>query len=132
MKKPVIPQSIIAISILVVSIFLSMFVLYTPKPAAEEQKFSSTRALTYIKEISKESHSVFAADAHENVRLYIKDTLTGYLGADHVSEYNYPISAFPTETGEVRNILGVIPEKRDGDHAGRTLRFSRRILWSGR
>jgi len=113
MKKPVIPQRLIAISILLVSICLSMFVLYTPKPAAEEQKFSSTRALTYIEEISKESHSVFAADEHENVRQYIKDTLTGYLGADHVSEYNYPISAFPTETGEVRNILGVIPGKSE-------------------
>lgn len=113
MKKPVISQRLIAILILAFSIFLSMFVLYTPKPAAEEQKFSSTRALTYIKEISKESHSVFAADAHENVRLYIKDTLTGYLGADHVSEYNYEISAFQTETGEVRNLLGVIPGKSE-------------------
>jgi len=113
MRKPVIPKRLVAILTLAVSICLSLFVLYTPKPSAEEQNFSSTRALTYIKEISQESHSVFASDAHENVRMYIKDTLTGYLGAENVRQYNYPISEFTTETGEIRNILGVIPGKSE-------------------
>jgi hypothetical protein len=113
MNRPVVPKCLIAILTLVVSVCLSMFVLCTPKPVTEEQKFSSTRALTYIEEISREPHSVFDSDAHENVRLYIKDTLTGYLGADHVIEYNYKISDFITQTGEIRNILGVIPGKSE-------------------
>ncbi len=113
MKKHYIAKTWPAILTLIISVCLSIFVLYTPKPSTSERHFSSERAMNYIKEISSEPHSVFDARAHENVRLYIKETLTGFLGQENVSEYNYGISSFTTETGEIRNILGVIPGKSE-------------------
>lgn len=113
MRKPFVLTKWIAILTLVISVTLSMFVLYAPKPVNKAEHFSSERALTYIKVISQEPHSVFDAEAHEKVRLYIKDTLTDLLGEAHVSEYNFPVSRFKTETGEIRNLLGVIPGKSE-------------------
>lgn len=113
MSNSSISKKLAAIITIVLSVILSLFVLYTPSPSVAPQHFSSERALGYIKEISGESHSVFNAKAHENVRLYIKDTLTRLIGSANVREYNYPISSFATETGEVRNLLGVIPGKSE-------------------
>ncbi len=113
MQKSAFATKMFAVIILIVSVILSLFVLYTPSPSSSPQHFSSERALTYIKEISEAPHSVFDADAHEDVRLYIKDTLTTMLGAANVREYNYPISTFATKTGEIRNLLGIIPGKSD-------------------
>lgn len=128
MRKLVITKKLIPIAILVASVFLSMFVLSTPKPTSDEQRFSSSRALTYIKEISQEPHSIYDLAAHEKVRLYIKDTLTSYLGAENVIEQNYDTSTedFSTEwkdyiykitgkdaPGAIKNILGVIPGKSE-------------------
>jgi hypothetical protein len=121
MKNKTLAIKVTAILTLVISVILSMFVLYTPGPEKEHDGFSSERALTYIKEISKKPHSVFDLDAHEEVRLYIKDTLTGFLGSENVKEFSYPISYsdfvglidIPNPNGEVRNILGVIPGKSE-------------------
>lgn len=109
-----------------ISIGLSLLVLYTPSPKMDEHRFSSIRALAHIETISREPHSVFDADAHEQVRQYIKDTLAGYLGPANVREYNYPREALganvvgqiesrlgkPVDFG-IRNVLGVIPGKSD-------------------
>lgn len=127
MKKLIAPKKLVAVIILLISVFLSMFVLYTPKPIQEEQRFSSIRALVHIKEISREPHSVIDPVAHENVRLYIKNTLTSYIGSANVFEKNSTTSASTSiewkdwlnETfgksapSEIKNVLGVFPGKSD-------------------
>jgi len=128
MKKLMITRRLIPVAILVVSVLLSMFVLLTPKPISDEQQFSSTRALAYIRDISQAPHSVFDPVAHEQVRLYIKDTLTGTLGPANVFEQNYDTATavFSTQwkdyidktfkkgvPGAIKNVIGVIPGKSE-------------------
>lgn len=93
-----------------VSLFLSLFVLYTPKPKMTEGAFSAIRALEHIEVISREPHSVFDPIAHEAVRLYIKNTMTDYVGASNVTEYNYTKEELGEGTSyDIKNVLGVIP-----------------------
>jgi hypothetical protein len=92
-----------------VSLFLSLFVLYTPKPKMSPNGFSAARALEHIEVISREPHSVFDPIAHEAVRLYIKDTMTSYVGASNVYEYNYSKETLGEGTEyDIKNVLGVI------------------------
>lgn len=100
----------IAVITTLVSLVLSLFVLYTPKPKMALDSFSAIRALEHIEVISREPHSVFDPIAHEAVRLYIKDTLTDYLGATNVIEYNYTKEELGEGTDyDIKNLLGVIP-----------------------
>lgn len=95
---------------LLVSLLLSLFVLYTPTPTLKDNQFSAIRAAEHIEVISREPHSVFDEDAHEAVRVYIKDTLTSYLGAANVFEYNYTKEQLNTGTDYgIKNVLGVLP-----------------------
>lgn len=95
---------------LVVSLFLSLFVLYTPKPKMSDGSFSAVRALEHIEVISREPHSVFDPVAHEAVRQYIKNTLIDYVGAGNVTEYNYTKEELNEGTDyDIKNVLGVIP-----------------------
>lgn len=126
MRKLIVTKKLIPITTLIVSVFLSTLVLSTPKPTTNESHFSSLRALAYIKEISQVPHSVFDPDAHENVRMYIKDTLTQNLGSANVFEQNYDTSTtkFSTQWKDyinktfgkgvpnaIKNVLAVIPGK---------------------
>ena len=90
-----------AIIFLLVSLILSTFVLYTPKPVAKdlENKFSAIRAQEHIEVISRSPHSYYDRVEHEEVRQYLINTLTSYLGAENVFEQNYTI----TETLEIIN-----------------------------
>ncbi|NCA96410.1 MAG: M28 family peptidase, partial [Methanomicrobia archaeon] len=95
---------------LLVSLLLSLFVLYTPTPSLQDNQFSAIRAAEHIEVISREPHSVFDEDAHEAVRVYIKDTLTSYLGAANVFEYNYTKEQLNAGTDYgIKNVLGVLP-----------------------
>ena len=108
-------NNIIAISALLLGVFLSMFVLYTPMPNTEiEDEFNTTFATEYIAEISKEPHSVFDTEAHEDVRLYLKGKLEEFVGTENVYEMDYDRSLVevyedndPLEY-DIRNLLGVI------------------------
>ncbi|MCV2232331.1 M28 family peptidase [Paracholeplasma manati] len=100
----------VALWTLVVSLFLSLFVLYTPKPKMSDGSFSAVRALEHIEVISREPHSVFDPVAHEAVRQYIKNTLIDYVGAGNVTEYNYTKEELNEGTEyDIQNVLGVIP-----------------------
>lgn len=69
---------IITLAVLVVSFVLGACILVTPAAAADVSGFSAQNAASYLKVISQEPHSVFDAKAHETVRQYLKDTLTGF------------------------------------------------------
>lgn len=104
----------VSLMTLFVSLILSLFVLYTPTPSLQTNQFSAIRAAEHIEVISREPHSVFDEDAHEEVRLYIKDTLTSYLGAANVTEYNYTKEQLNAGTDYgIKNILGVLPGQSD-------------------
>lgn len=98
--------------ILVLALFLSTFVLYTPNPQTKStEEFNVVYAMQTLAYISQDQHSVFDADNHEDVRLYLKDRLTDYLGASNVTEYTYDHTLVTDATIEydIHNLLGVIP-----------------------
>ena len=100
----------IVLSVLLFSIILSFFVLYTPKPIAggTGDAFSAVNVAQTIEVISREPHSVFDQEAHEEVRLYIKNELDALLGIANVYEMNYSKEEVGKEYS-VKNLLGVIP-----------------------
>ncbi|KFZ27082.1 MAG: Peptidase family M28 [Candidatus Izimaplasma bacterium HR2] len=109
------------ISILTISIIISFFALSTPVPNTEDEDVFNTKfAIEYIAEIAKEPHSVFDEDAHEDVRLYLKDKLEEFLGAENVTEMDYDrslVELYSEDSDEltydIHNLLGVIPGKSD-------------------
>src|SRR5690606_31592408 len=112
------------ILILLVVLVLSLFVLYTPgaTPSNNQSSFSAVRAQEHIKEISREPHSYYEREAHEDVRQYLLTTLTDYLGASNVLEYNYTINEVKAELNAnyagsgvdgviypIENVVGILP-----------------------
>ncbi len=109
------------LSVLLISILISMFALYTPIPNTEsEDVFNSKYAVEYLSEISKTTHSVFDEENHEDVRLYLKSKLEEFIGSDNVYEMNYDRSEVELYredsdelTYDIHNLLGIIPGKND-------------------
>ena len=109
------------LSILTISIIISFFALYTPVPNTEDEDvYNSKLAIEYIAEIASEPHSVFDTDAHEDVRLYLKDKLEEFLGAENVFEMDYDrslVELYDEDSDEltydIHNLLGVIPGNSD-------------------
>lgn len=100
-------------------LLLSLFVLYTPAPVIKETSFSAIRAQEYIQVISREPHSYYDRPEHEEVRQYLVNTLTEYVGAGNTHEFNYLNSDVLTSLAgdsdidssvvyDVENVLGVI------------------------
>lgn len=119
---------------LLVTLILSMFVLYTPKPVSKDKKgeFSAIRAQEHIEVISRKPHSYYDRLEHEEVRQYLIETLNNYLGSSNVYEYDYSVPEVKSEINRVnsnnlsnfnydedevihpiRNILGVIPGENE-------------------
>lgn len=97
-----------------VALLLSFFVLLTPIPSADSNGFSAVAAASYISEISKEPHATSDEEAHERVRLYLKDTLGGFIGHSNVTEMNYDKSLVgPNCEYDIKNLLGVIQGNSD-------------------
>ncbi|MBN2300170.1 MAG: M28 family peptidase [Acholeplasmataceae bacterium] len=98
-------------SILLLSLILSMFVLYTPIPVSSgADGFSAAQAAEHIEFISRKPHSVFDADEHEIVRSYIKTQFEEYVGTINVSEFNYSSAEVGDDTPyDIQNVLAVIP-----------------------
>ncbi|MBN3489936.1 M28 family peptidase [Acholeplasma equirhinis] len=109
---------------LAVTLLLSLFVLYTPGASAKNDttQFSAVRAQEHIEVISREPHSYYDRDAHEDVRQYLISTLSDYLGPFRVTEFNYTVDQVKTELEAsypsfdpdevlypVENVLGVLP-----------------------
>ncbi len=67
---------VITASVLVIAFVLGGSILAIPTATDNTKYFSATNALNYLKNIASEPHSVFDTQAHENVRLYLKQTLT--------------------------------------------------------
>jgi len=105
----------IAWIVLLFSGLLSSFVLMTPVPQrATESQFSAAEAAKHIEVISREPHSVFDTEAHEDVRLYLKETLEGMLGFENVTEMNYTKEELGMGTDyDIKNLLAVIPGTSD-------------------
>jgi len=105
----------IAWIVLLLSGLLSMFVLMTPVPKrVTETQFSAAEAAKHIEVISREPHSVFDPEAHEEVRLYLKETLEGMLGLANVTEMNYTKEELGMGTDyDIKNLLAVIQGKSD-------------------
>jgi len=109
------------LTILSISVIISLFVLYTPVPNTEDEDiFNSKFAIEYLAEIAKEPHSVFDEDNHEEVRLYLKDKLEEFIGAENVTEMNYDRSLVELYnensddlTYDIHNLLGVIEGNSD-------------------
>lgn len=73
--------------VLAVSIVTGVCILAIPTASDDMTTFSATNALKHLETIAAEPHSVFDSEAHEKVRLYIKDALTE-MGLD-VEEHNW-------------------------------------------
>ncbi len=101
--------------ILVVSLVLSLFVLYTPvvpyDPTASG--FSAVRAATTIGILAQAPHSVVDRTAHEAVRQYIEGRLTSTVGAANVTEQDYTVEDPDFGTLPIRNLLAKIPGDSD-------------------
>jgi hypothetical protein len=76
----------------------------------DETSFNVKNALEHIAFISQDQHSVYDPENHEEVRLYLKETLEEYLGEDAVTEYTYDRSLVTEEelTYDIHNLLAVI------------------------
>lgn len=106
MKKSLLVVLVIAI----VSFIVSLFVLYTPIPSNDPDGFSAVRVASYIEAFSREPHSVYDPEAHEDVRVYLEDTLKGFVGDANVTEMDYPASQVGDDVAyDIRNLLAVIP-----------------------
>lgn len=106
----------ITISTLVIGLVLSLFVLRTPIPNTEDDAvFNVKNAMEHIAFISQDQHSVYDPENHEEVRLYLKETLEEYLGEDAVTEYTYDRSLVTEEeiTYDIHNLLAVIEGTSD-------------------
>ncbi len=109
------------LTVLTISIIISFFALYTPVPNTEDEEiYNSKLAIEYIAEIASEPHSVFDAEAHEDVRLYLKDKLEEFIGAENVYEMDYDrslVELYNEEADEltydIHNLLGIIPGSSD-------------------
>lgn len=119
MKSYIIKKRIIIISLLI-GLMLSMFVLDTPKPVNSDvsNKFSAIRAQEHIEVISRKPHSYYDRDELEEVRDYLKDTLTTYLGSENLKSYHYTVDELKDGVLDrskdkveypIENIMGVIP-----------------------
>ncbi len=75
MKSKHISLTIMAV-MLIAAFVLGACILITPAASADTSTFSAENAATYLKVISSKPHSVFDAEAHEEVRQYLKNTLT--------------------------------------------------------
>lgn len=112
-------SKLMTLCVFLLSLLVSLFVLYTPVPNSEDDSMFNTKlAMEHIAEISKEPHSVFDPVAHENVRLYLKETVSEYVGAENVFEYHYDASLFEDSDGnpieyDIDNLLAVIPGQSD-------------------
>jgi len=100
---------------ILLGLFLGIYTLQTPIPNSEDDStFNTKYAIEYIQEISEYPHSVYDEVEHENVRLYLKDKLTEFLGAENVIETHYDRSEFEDEIEyDVDNLMGVIPGKNE-------------------
>ncbi|HOJ45099.1 MAG TPA: M28 family peptidase [Bacilli bacterium] len=104
---------IVALTAMVATL-LSFFVLLTPIPSASDTGFSAVAAASYISEISKEPHATSDEDAHERVRMYLKDTLSEFIGAGNVTEMNYAKEVVGDGCEyDIKNLLGVIQGSSD-------------------
>lgn len=114
-------NSMRVVIVLSISIIISFFALFTPVPNTEDDSvFNSKLATEYIAEIAKEPHSVFDTENHEDVRVYLKDKLEEFLGAENVTEMNYDrslVELYDEDSDEltydIHNLLGVIPGKSE-------------------
>lgn len=112
-------NKVITMLVLFFSVLISMFVLNTPIPNTEDETVFNTKiAIEHIAQISKEPHSVFDEEAHDEVRDYIIDQLNEFIGSDNVSTFLYDKSEFLDDDGneityDVENVLGVIPGSSD-------------------
>lgn len=100
----------IVLGLLIFAAFIGMNALYTPIPNTDDDStFNTLNAIETIQDFSKEPHSVFDPIAHEDVRLYLVDTLSELLGSENVLEMNYDSSMFVDEIDyDVKNILATI------------------------
>ena len=101
---------IVLASVLAASLLLSLFVLTTPQIPSDPygSGFSAVRAASDIVWLSRESHAVMDAEAHERVRLALKAELIGLGGMD-VSEAEYTVATDNFGTIPVRNLLAKLP-----------------------
>ena len=100
--------------VMTLSVLLSLFVLYTPVPTADSSGFSAVQAASYISEISKTPHATSDELAHERVRLYLKDTLSEFVGASNVVEMNYAKEDVdPDCEYDIKNLLATIQGTSD-------------------
>lgn len=108
------PNGLIVALTATVATLLSFFVLLTPIPSASADGFSAVAAASYISEISKEPHATSDEEAHERVRLYLKDTLSAFIGASNVTEMNYDKDLVGDGCEyDIKNLLGVIQGSSD-------------------
>lgn len=115
---------IITCAVLVVFFVLGCCTLITPSVKEDDNEFSAAKAMEYLSVIAKEPHSVFDTEAHERVRLYLKQTLsdmglaveehnwnkedldyTGALNDDNTLDKTKPI------TYDIKNLWVEIPGK---------------------
>ena len=115
---------IITCAVLAVFFVLGCCTLITPSVKEDDNGFSAAKAMEYLSVIAKEPHSVFDTEAHERVRLYLKQTLsdmgltveehnwnkedldyTGALNDDNTLDKTKPI------TYDVKNLWVEIPGK---------------------
>lgn len=106
--------------LILVSFLTSLFVLSTPVPAfqtEDPETFSAVNCAEYIGNLSLDPHSVYDPLAHEAVRQYLIDTLSGFVGAGNVQTFDYSEAEIaaanpddnPDRVTAIRNVLASIP-----------------------
>lgn len=76
--------------VLIISLLISVITISPTKMNYKDKTtFNTSIALEHLHSITKEQHSVFDYDAHEDVRQYLLSTSKELAGADNVFEQNY-------------------------------------------
>ncbi len=78
---------IVIACVMVVSFILGICIMCLPSSSNDLNGFSAENAANYLKTISQKPHSVFDAENHEEVRLYLLNTLKGF--GYEVEEHNW-------------------------------------------
>ncbi len=88
MKK----KSVIIVMIVLVATLFGFLAITSPTVKNLETDFNAINAVKHIKEISKQPHSVYDYEAHEEVRQYIINTAKSYVGDENVAQRNYDMA----------------------------------------
>ena len=82
-------KKILLVTVTLVAMLIGFLSIAPTNMSFDEDNYSAKVALEHLQIIADEPHSVYHYTAHEKVRQYLLDTVTGYVGSENVTERNY-------------------------------------------